>query len=124
MPALESGKRVIPDRFTDATYAYQSGGRGVSSEKVALLEDFVQGSLRPDMTLLLDAPIEVGMERARNRGKLDRFEEEKMEFFNKVRNKYLERANLESERFKIVDATQSLDHVQAAIYVLIDRMHA
>ena len=113
MPALESGKRVISDRFTDATYAYQSGGREVSSEKVALLEDFVQGSLRPDMTLLLDAPIEVGMERARNRGKLDRFEEEKMEFFNKVRNKYLERANLESERFKIVDATQSLDHVHA-----------
>ncbi|MFT6122000.1 MAG: dTMP kinase, partial [Oleiphilaceae bacterium] len=103
------------DRFTDATYAYQSGGRGVPSEKVALLEEFVQGDVRPDLTLLLDAPIEVGMARAKNRGKLDRFEEEEAEFFNKVRNNYLSRAKAEPDRFNIIDATQSLALVQAGI---------
>jgi dTMP kinase len=115
LPALEAGIWVISDRFTDATYAYQSGGRGVPSEKVALLENFVQGDVRPDLTLLLDAPIEVGMTRAKNRGKLDRFEEEASEFFNKVRNNYLSRAKAEPNRFKIIDATQSLVQVQADI---------
>jgi dTMP kinase len=115
LPALEAGIWVISDRFTDATYAYQSGGRGVPSEKVALLEEFVQGDVRPDLTLLLDAPIEVGMARAKNRGKLDRFEEEEAEFFNKVRNNYLSRAKAEPDRFNIIDATQSLALVQAGI---------
>jgi len=115
LPALEAGTWVISDRFTDATYAYQSGGRGVPSEKVALLETFVQGDVRPDLTLLLDAPIEVGMERAKNRGKLDRFEEEASEFFNNVRNNYLSRAKAEPDRFKIIDATQALELVQADI---------
>lgn len=122
LPALEQGKWVISDRFTDATYAYQSGGRGVPAEKVSLLENFVQGELRPDMTLLLDAPIEVGMERARNRGKLDRFEEEQATFFNKVRDNYLERAQAESERFKVVDAQLSLEDVQKAIASYIDAL--
>lgn len=112
LPALESGVWVISDRFTDATYAYQSGGRGVPEHKVALLESFVQGELRPDLTLLLDAPIEVGMERARNRGKLDRFEEEQAAFFNRVRQNYLSRAEQSPERFKVVDATQALEKVQ------------
>jgi len=115
LPALEAGTWVISDRFTDATYAYQSGGRGVSSEKVALLENFVQGEVRPDLTLLLDAPIEVGMARAKSRGKLDRFEEEASEFFNNVRNNYLNRAKAEPDRFKIIDATQTLALVQADI---------
>ena len=115
LPALEAGTWVISDRFTDATYAYQSGGRGVPSEKVALLETFVQGDVRPDLTLLLDAPIEVGMERAKNRGKLDRFEEEASEFFNNVRNNYLSRAKAEPDRFKIIDATQALELVKADI---------
>jgi len=115
LPALESGVWVISDRFTDATYAYQSGGRGVPVEKVALLESFVQGELRPDLTLLLDAPIEVGMARAKSRGKLDRFEEEQAAFFNKVRDNYLSRAKVETQRFKIIDATQSLESVQADI---------
>lgn len=115
LPALEDGIWVISDRFTDATYAYQSGGRGVPNEKVALLEDFVQGDVRPDLTLLLDAPIEVGMARAKNRGKLDRFEEEAAEFFNNVRNNYLSRAADEPERFKIIDATQPLEQVQMDI---------
>lgn len=115
LPALEAGIWVISDRFTDATYAYQSGGRGVPNEKVALLETFVQGDVRPDLTLLLDAPIEVGMARAKSRGKLDRFEEEAAEFFNNVRNNYLSRAKAEPKRFNIIDATQSLANVQADI---------
>jgi len=115
LPALEQGMYVISDRFTDATYAYQSGGRGVPDEKVALLETFVQGDIRPDLTLLLDAPIEIGMARAKNRGALDRFEEEQAEFFNNVRNNYLRRAKAEPKRFKIIDATQSLEVVQADI---------
>jgi dTMP kinase len=115
LPALESGTWVISDRFTDATYAYQSGGRGVPAEKVALLENFVQGDVRPDLTLLLDAPIAIGMARAKNRGALDRFEEEQAEFFNNVRNNYLTRAKAEPNRFKVIDASQSLDAVQADI---------
>lgn len=113
LPALEKGQWVISDRFTDATYAYQSGGRGVSSDKVALLENFVQGELRPDITFLFDAPIEVGMSRAQKRGALDRFEEEEMSFFNRVRDNYLQRASKETGRFNIIDASQSLELVQA-----------
>jgi dTMP kinase len=112
LPALEKGICVISDRFTDATYAYQSGGRGVSSEKVALLENFVQGDIRPDITFLFDAPIEVGMSRAQKRGALDRFEEEEVSFFNRVRDNYLQRAAQEPARFKIIDASQNLDAVQ------------
>jgi len=113
LPALDAGTWVICDRFTDATYAYQSGGRQLPSEKVANLEDFVQGTLRPDVTLLLDAPIEVGMARASKRAALDRFEEEKVDFFNRVRNNYLERAKAEPKRFVILDASQTLEEVQA-----------
>lgn len=112
LPALEKGICVISDRFTDATYAYQSGGRGVSAEKVALLENFVQGDIRPDITFLFDAPIEVGMSRAQKRGALDRFEEEEVSFFNRVRDNYLQRAAQEPARFKIIDASQNLDAVQ------------
>ena len=121
LPALENGTWVISDRFTDATYAYQSGGRGVSAEKVALLENFVQGDIRPDLTFLLDAPVEIGMERAKNRGKLDRFEEEKLVFFNRVRDNYRERANAEPKRFLVVDATQALDLVQADIETILNK---
>jgi dTMP kinase len=91
----------------------------VPTEKVALLENFVQGDVRPDLTLLLDAPIEVGMARAKNRGALDRFEEEQAEFFNNVRENYLTRAKAEPDRFKVVDATQSLDEVQTDIAELL-----
>ena len=119
LPALKQGKWVISDRFTDATYAYQSGGRGVPAKKVALLESFVQGDLRPDLTLLLDAPIEVGMTRAKERGGLDRFEEEQVEFFNRVRDNYLARAKAEPQRFKVVDATQGLALVQVDIEALL-----
>jgi len=120
LPAINEGKWVISDRFTDATYAYQSGGRGVPAEQVALLEKFVQKDFRPSITLLLDAPVEVGMTRARERGKLDRFEEERSAFFNKVRKNYLERAKAEPGRFKIIDATQSLEQVQSNIRQVLD----
>lgn len=115
LPALARGAWVLSDRFTDATYAYQSGGRGVSAEKVALLETFVQGDVRPDLTLLLDAPVEIGMSRAQKRGELDRFETEKAAFFNRVRNNYLERAAAEPTRFKLVDASLPLEDVQGQI---------
>tara|TARA_R110001592_G_scaffold233141_1_gene490709 strand:- start:691 stop:1317 length:627 start_codon:yes stop_codon:yes gene_type:complete len=123
LPALEKGQCVISDRFTDATYAYQSGGRGVPAEKVALLETFVQGEIRPDITFLFDAPIEIGMSRAQKRGSLDRFEEEEMSFFNRVRDNYLQRASQEPERFKIIDASQTLEAVQADLKAqLLDRV--
>ncbi len=119
LPALRQGIWVISDRFTDATYAYQSGGRGVAAEKVALLENFVQGDLRPDCTLLLDAPPEVGMQRAQKRGALDRFEQEKQQFFERVRQNYLTRAQAEPDRFRVIDAAQSLDQVQAHIAAVL-----
>ncbi len=113
LPALDAGTWVVCDRFTDATYAYQSGGRQLPAEKVANLETFVQGNLRPDVTLLLDAPIEIGMSRACKRAELDRFEEEKIGFFNRVRDNYLERAKADPERFIVLDASQTLEAVQA-----------
>lgn len=114
-PALASGKWVLSDRFTDATYAYQCGGRGVDTDTVGQLEKLVQGTLRPDYTLLLDAPVEVGMARARSRGDLDRFEQETLAFFERVRQGYLQQARLHSGRYRVVDAAQSLDDVQKAL---------
>jgi dTMP kinase len=111
-PALAAGKWVLCDRFTDATYAYQSGGRGVDASLVRRLESLVQGELRPDYTLLLDAPVEVGMERARGRGKLDRFEQEELAFFERVRSTYLQLARESSGRYRLIDASQSLDIVE------------
>ena len=94
------------------------------SEKVSLLENFVQGDIRPDITFLFDAPIEVGMSRAQKRGALDRFEEEEMSFFNRVRDNYLKRATQEPHRFKVIDASQSLDAVQADLKaVLIEKLN-
>lgn len=111
-PALNSGKWVLCDRFTDATYAYQSGGRGVDASAVRRLESLVQGELRPDFTLLLDAPVEVGMARARGRGALDRFEQEQRDFFERVRATYLQLAEESSGRFRLIDASQPLADVQ------------
>jgi dTMP kinase len=115
MPALNSGKWVLCDRFTDATYAYQGGGRGVSMEKIALLENLVQGTLRPDMTLVLDIPVSQGLERARNRSEPDRFEQEKLAFFEKVRSCYLSRTKSVPQQYRVIDASQSLSNVQLDI---------
>jgi len=118
-PALEQGLWVLCDRFTDATYAYQGGGRAMDIPAINWLENFVQGELRPDLTLLLDAPVQVGMNRVAQRGKLDRFELEKITFFDKVRAAYLAMAEQQPARIKVVDATQNLEHVQASIHRLM-----
>ncbi|MFT6094255.1 MAG: dTMP kinase [Pseudohongiellaceae bacterium] len=110
-PALEIGTWVLCDRFTDATYAYQGGGRGLSSKTISLLENLTQGSLRPDFTLILDLDPRIGLTRAKNRGELDRIEIEKTAFFEKVRDTYLTISNQEPERCKIVDASRSIDAV-------------
>ena len=118
-PALARGAWVICDRFTDATYAYQGGGRGLSLDNIASLERMVQGTLRPDLTLLLDAPLDVSSARASARnaaaGTSDRFEQERRDFFERVRNAYLDRARQEPKRFAVIDATQSLEAVTVAI---------
>ena len=114
-PALAQGPWVLCDRFTDATYAYQGGGRELSIATIALLEQLVQGELRPDLTLLLDAPIEIGMERAQKRSAFDRFEAEKISFFTRVRNMYLSRAAQQPDRIKVIQANQLLVNVQSDI---------
>lgn len=114
-PALNQGKWVLCDRFTDATYAYQGGGRRMDVNTIAGLEQLVQGTLRPDLTFLLDAPVDVGLRRAKQRGKLDRFEQEKLSFFEAVRRAYLLQAELNPNRITIVNANQSLVDVQRGI---------
>ncbi|WP_313285855.1 dTMP kinase [Stutzerimonas kunmingensis] len=118
-PALERGAVVLCDRFTDATYAYQGGGRGLSIERIAQLEAFVQGELRPDLTLIFDLPVEVGLARAAARGRLDRFEQEGLRFFESVRHAYLERAKAAPSRYRIIDAGQPLNVVQQDVQALI-----
>jgi dTMP kinase len=118
-PALARGCVVLCDRFTDATYAYQGGGRGLSQQRIAELERFVQGDLRPDLTLLFDLPVEQGLARAVARGRLDRFEQEQRSFFEAVRQTYLQRAALAPQRYRLLDASQSLQQVQAAIDGLV-----
>jgi dTMP kinase len=117
-PNLQAGRWVICDRFTDATYAYQGGGRQLSAEPIRELESMVQGVRRPDLTVLLDAPVEAALARAaaRNAGAAaDRFERERGEFFERVRNVYLTRAAAEPNRIALIDATQSVDEVSACI---------
>ncbi|MDT8404193.1 dTMP kinase [Sulfuriflexus sp.] len=114
-PALEAGKDVLCDRFTDATYAYQGGGRGIDIAHIAVLENWVQGELRPDLTLLLDVPVAIGLARAGKRSAPDRFEKEQHEFFERVRDMYLQRARTEPQRYRIIDASQPLDAVQSQI---------
>ena len=111
-PALAAGKWVLCDRFTDATYAYQSGGRGIDHKTVAALENLVQGPLRPDYTIFLDAPVDTGMARARGRGELDRFEQEELAFFERIRATYLQLAEHSSGRYRLIDASQPLAKVQ------------
>lgn len=114
-PALAQGKWVVCDRFTDATYAYQGGGRNMNISAIKWLENLVQGSLRPDLTLLLDAPVEIGIERVRERGEPDRFEAEKIDFFERVRQAYLKRAELYPDRIKLIKANRPLNDVQTAL---------
>lgn len=115
IPALDAGKWVLCDRFTDASHAYQGGGRGIPTERIAALEQWVQKGLQPDFTLLLDIEPEIGLERAGRRGALDRFEKEEIEFFHRVRATYLERAQQYPDRFRVVDTSQPLELVQREI---------
>lgn len=114
-PALAAGTWVLCDRFTDATFAYQGYGRGLSRDTIEQLQQMVQGARRPDLTLLLDAPVEVGMARAGERGELDRFEQEQHSFFERVRAGYLALAEADPQRFSIIDASQPLADVQRDI---------
>lgn len=114
-PALSNGTWVISDRFTDSTRAYQGGGRGFPRQSIEWLAEFVHGDLQPDLTILLDAPVEIAMQRADRRGDPDRFEVERAEFFDQVRQTYLQLAEMEPERFVVVDCSKDLESVQAAI---------
>lgn len=118
-PALDTGKTVLCDRFTDATYAYQGGGRGINRDKIQQLEDYVQEGLKPDLTLLFDAPVEIGMARAKNRSEADRFESETLQFFEKIRTAYLAIAAAEPDRVYTIDADRSLEQVQQDIVSLL-----
>jgi len=119
-PALAKGQWVLCDRFTDATYAYQGGGRQLDVQRIEGLETWVLGDLRPDLTLLLDAPIAIGRERAGKRSTPDRFEQERDGFFNRVRDAYLTRAEAEPGRIKVVDAAGDLQSVQQQIKSIIE----
>jgi len=119
-PALDAGKIVLCDRFTDATYAYQGGGRGLPRVDIGVLENWVQGELRPDLTILLDLDIEIGLFRANERGDQDRFEQEEMKFFDRVRSSYLEMAKVDPERYRIIDAGETLDVVQKQLHQVLE----
>jgi dTMP kinase len=114
-PALADGACVVCDRFTDATYAYQGGGRGVPEARIRILEDWVQQGLRPDLTLLLDIPVEQGLARAGQRSAPDRFEREKIDFFERVRNRYLADASSDPQRIRVIDAACDIPLVQAQL---------
>lgn len=120
IPALQAGQWVLCDRFTDATYAYQGGGRGLPVPDIAALETLVQGSLRPDITLWLDAPVETGLARAAARQALDRFEQEKAVFFERVRAEYARQAEEAPQRYRRIDATQDIAGVQAQLQQVLD----
>jgi dTMP kinase len=119
-PALAAGRWVVCDRFTDATYAYQGGGRGVERARIATLETLVQGRLRPDLTLLFDLPAGTGLARAKGRAAPDRFESETLAFFERTRAAYLDIARREPSRVRIIDAGGSLDQVTADVAALLD----
>ena len=122
LPALDEGQWVLSDRFTDATYAYQGGGRNMDNDKIKQLEILVQGEIRPDKIIILDLPVEEGLKRARQRADLDRFEQEEKAFFEKVRAAYHERAKADPDRYSIVDASQTLSEVQSSIQNVLDEL--
>ena len=120
LPSLDAGKWVVCDRFTDATYAYQGAGRGMDCTLIEHLEHLVQGVLRPDLTLILDIPVEIGLKRASDRSAPDRFEQEQVEFFERVRQGYLNTAGKDPQRYAVIDASQSLDGVQFDIKAVLE----
>jgi len=122
IPALEQGKWVLCDRFTDASYAYQGAGRGIDSSKISQLETFVQGDLRPDYTFLFDLEADIGLSRAQSRGETDRFEQQHIDFFNRVRNQYLKMAEADKKRYRIINAQHDLETVQQQISKVLEEL--
>ncbi len=114
-PALEQGAYVISDRFTDASFAYQCGGRGVSADKIGQLEQWVQGDFQPDLTLLFDVPVAVSTQRLAGARNPDRFEQENAAFFERIRNAYLARANRFPQRFRVIDSGQTIPNIHAEL---------
>ena len=119
LPALTRGAWVIADRFSDATFAYQGGGRGVSPDKLEVLERWIQQGLQPDLTLLFDVPVAIAKKRLSGNARFDRFEREQEVFFENVRSVYLERAARYPRRFRVIDATQSLEQVKKQLQQII-----
>ena len=120
VPKLEQGVWVISDRFTDASYAYQGGGRGISLERIGELEKWTLQDFVPDMTFLLDLDVELGLSRVEQRGDKDRFEEEHKDFFNKVREIFSNRASKYPERIKLIDASKNIDETSSQIKKILD----
>jgi len=118
-PALQRGTWVVSDRFTDASFAYQGGGRGVPLSKLEQLERWVQGDLQPDLTLLFDIPVEVARQRLSNNATLDRFEQEQESFFERVRHSYLDRCNKSPRRFARIDASQTQEKVKVKLQEIL-----
>ncbi|KAA0445901.1 MAG: dTMP kinase [Candidatus Thioglobus sp.] len=118
LPALAQGKWVLSDRFTDATYAYQGGGRGLDNKRIKQLERWVLQDFTPDMTMLLDVPVEIGMQRIASRAK-DRIEQENLDFFQRVRNAYIARSEQHPERIKLIDASQSAKNTSNKIQAIL-----
>lgn len=121
-PALAQGKWVISDRFTDATYAYQGGGRGLSSERIAILEQWVQQGFQPDLTFIFDVPLSVASERMADTRQKDRFEQEQSAFFERTRAGYLQRASSCLERYEVLDASSSKEAVQQQIEHILTQL--
>ncbi len=121
-PGLMKGTIVISDRFTDATYAYQSGGKGVSDEKIDILKGLVQGDLQPDLTFLFDLPVEVSIRRLNKTRELDKFEREGKEFHENIRKKYLNLAKLYPERFFVLNSENSIEEIQNQIKIRLDEL--
>jgi len=122
LPALKSGQWVLCDRFTDASYAYQGSGRGVASERLAVLESWVQHGMRPDLVLILDIEVGLGLDRVAKRGSKDRFEEEQIEFFQRVRKGYLERAQQSPAKYAVLDAAQDQKQVTAEVRLVLQAL--
>lgn len=122
LPALAAGKWVVSDRFSDASFAYQGGGRGLAETKLQTLEEWVQQGLQPDLTLLFDVPVEVGRQRLAGNAMLDRFEQERQDFFQRVRQAYLRRASRQPARMRVINAARSLDEIRDELKEIVSSL--